>query len=565
MNLNCVPHENEDDLNRIIIVVYFKLNNDYVTVSGDCPNAAMSIITDQCSYTVPSAEWSLKYQTGGWDGKISLFNKRLMTFPAGLLPIVVDKLKASNIQYTVENARFKPTVEKKAIVDLGPHSFRDYQEEAIKKIKEKTRGILAMCTGAGKTKTSCGIISELSVYPVIFVVPSVSLLKQTVREFGESLKPLTDDFFIGEIGGGKCDIATGGVNVATYQTLLTAFDRKYSESKKKVVDIENDKTSMDSLLGQMKILSIDLLNSPQSKHKSIEKKIKDLKKKIESKQKMRQSKADLRDLVSKCQLLIIDETHIAAEIIEEISLKAKSAYYKCGLSGTPQRMDNQDIRMFGATGPVIHKVTSSDLIKRGFLVRPSIYCIDIEFIDKTSGAYQETYKNAIVQSQQRNELIRDLAEDMHSQGRPTLIMVERIEHGKILEEMIENCLFVPGGDGSDDKPIPDEELDYRKYQLDRLEKNEIIMCATSWCFTGIDAPKISCIILACSLGSPNTITQQLGRGLRKAEGKSDCVVFDFKHKEKSLKSQFYSRNKVYKSEDEFYVKSFKHKDGYSNN
>jgi len=442
--------------------------------------------------------------------------------------------------YTVENARAKPQVEKKAVVDLGPHSFRDYQEEAIKKIKEKSRGILAMCTGAGKTKTSCGIISELSVYPVVFVVPSVSLLKQTVREFNESLKPLADDFFVGEIGGGKCEIAMGGVNVATYQTLLTAFDRKYSE------------------MGQLKILCIDLLNSPQAKHKAIEKKIKEVKKKIEDKQKMFQNKADLRNLVSQCQLLIIDETHIAAEIIEEISVRAKNAYYKCGLSGTPQRMDNQDIRMFGATGPVIHRVTSSDLIKRGFLVKPYIYTIDIDFVDKSAPSYQETYKNAIVNNQQKNELIRDLAEDMHSQGRPTIIMVERIEHGKILEEMIENCLFVPGGDGSDDKPIPDEELDYRKYQLDRLEKNEIIMCATSWCFTGIDAPKISCIILACSIGSPNTITQQIGRGLRKAEDKSDCVIFDFKHKEKSLRTQFYSRNKVYKGESEFYIRNFKY-------
>ena len=543
-------------------MVNFKLNNDYVTVVGECPRSAMDVIVDQCSYTVPSAEWSLKYQTGGWDGKISLFNKRTGNFPSGLLPIVVEKLKLLNIPYNVENARFKPQIDKKSVVDLGAHSFRDYQEEAIQKIKEKKRGILAMCTGAGKTKTSCGIISELSAYPVIFVVPSVSLLTQTVREFRESLKPLTEDFSIGEIGGGKCEIAYNGVNVATYQTLLTAFDRKYSESKKKVIDIENDKTSLDSLMSQLKILSIDLVNSPQSKHKSIEKKIKDVKKKIESKQKMLQIKADLRDLVSKCQLLIIDETHIAAEIIEEISIRAKNAYYKCGLSGTPQRMDNQDIRMFGATGPVIHKVTSSDLIKRGFLVRPHIYCIDIEFIDKTSGTYQDTYKNAIVQSVPRNELIRDIAEDMHSQGRPTLIMVERIEHGKILEEMIENCVFVPGGDGSDDKPIPDEELDYRKYQLDRLEKNEIIMCATSWCYTGIDAPKVSCIILGCSLGSPNTITQQIGRGLRKAEGKSDCVIFDFKHKEKSLKSQFYSRNKVYKSESEFYVKTIKLKNGY---
>ena len=176
----------------------------------------------------------------------------------------------------------------------------------------------------------------------------------------------------------------------------------------------------------------------------------------------------------------------------------------------------------------------------------------------TANTYQELYTKAVVENQQRNELIRDLAEEMHYLGRPTLIMVERIKHGEVLEQMIENCVFVPGGDGSDDKPIPEEELDYRKYHLDRLERNEIILCATSWCYTGIDAPKISCLILGCSISSPNTITQQIGRGLRKAEGKSDCVIFDFRHREPSLRKQFNSRYKVYKSEDEFAVKILKY-------
>ena len=44
-------------------MVSFKLNNDYVTVVGEYSKAALNAIVDECSYTVPSAEWSLKYQT----------------------------------------------------------------------------------------------------------------------------------------------------------------------------------------------------------------------------------------------------------------------------------------------------------------------------------------------------------------------------------------------------------------------------------------------------------------------------------------------------------------------
>lgn len=539
-------------------MVEINLNNDYAKVVSGYDNQVISAITDVCSYRVPNAEWSPKYQNGTWDGHISIFYKKTMSFPVGLTDLVCQKLTELNIKYQINDNRPKPKTEKLAVVDLGEHSFRDYQQKAIEIFKEKTRGILAMCTGAGKTKTSCGLISEMSSYPVVFVVPSVSLLLQTADEFRRSLKPLDPRFKVGVIGGGQCDIAMSGVNVATYHTLLTAFNQKYSDQKKKIVDVENDKVSIPALEKQLKILQVDYDNSPKNKLKGISTKIKKVEKQIQEKQKFLQNKIDIRELIEKCQFLIIDETHIAAEVIESISLKAKNAYYKCGLSGTPQRLDNQDVRMFGATGSIIHRVTSSQLIKRGFLDRPYIYITDLEFMDKTSATHHETYKNAIILNEQRNELIRDIAIETKNMGRPTLVLVERLDHGKILEEMIEGSLFVPGGDGSDDAPIPEEEMDYRRYQLKRLEENEIIMIATSWAFTGIDAPKISSIVLACSLGSPNTVTQQIGRGLRKAPGKDGCLIFDFKMKEKNLRAHHYSRSKVYKSEEEFYIKTLKY-------
>ena len=532
-------------------------NNDYITVSGQYTKDIVDAISRECSYVVPTAEWSTKFQTGYWDGTITLFSKKNMSFPSGLLNYIVDLLNELGVKFTITDQRQKPIVSNMAKVDLGPHTFRDYQDQGIDVFCKSQRGILAICTAGGKTKISCGLISKLSVYPVIFVVPGVSLLKQTVAEFNSSLKPLDDKFFIGEIGGGVCSISPQGVNVATFQTLLTAFDKKYSEQKNKLVDIEGDKDSIESLTRQLDILDVDLQNSPASKLKAIKSNIKKIEKKLSDKRKVFQNKALIRQLVGNCQFLIIDETHIAAEIIEFISIKSAKAYYKCGLSATPYRTDNQDKRMIGSTGPIVYKIPASDLIAKGYLVKPLIYIIDLDFLDKTALTYQETYKNAIVLNQQRNELIRDLALEMRSQGRPTLIMVERIQHGQILQEMIDGCLFVPG-DGNDDKAITDEDLNYRKYQLNRLEKNEIIMAATSWAFTGIDAPKVSCLILACSMASEGTTMQQVGRVLRKAEGKTDCVVFDFKMKEKSLKNHSSARKKVYQSEKEYQVVTLKY-------
>jgi superfamily II DNA or RNA helicase len=538
-------------------VLELNYHNDYITISGTYDKNILDIITEECSYFVPSADWSEKYQSGYWDGKISLFKKKTMSFPAGLLDNVSQSLEGNNIVYKIIDSRPLPKIKKNCIVDLGDNIFRDYQNEAKYTMFERQRGILALCTGAGKTKLSAGIISDISVYPVLFVVPSVSLLKQTAKEFNISLKPLCKNFSIGALGGGEFNPSDDGVNVATYHTLLTAYNQKYSEQKKKVIDIEDDKTSLESLNKQLKILTVDLNNSPSSKTKAISKKIKLIESKIENKKQQFENKAYIRKIVENTQLLIIDETHIAAEVIEYISLKCKNAYYKCGLSATPQRMDNQEKRMFGATGPIIMRVTASELIRKKYLVKPCIYIIDLDFIDKTSATYQETYKNAIVLNQPRNELIKDFAESMKAQGRPTLILVERLEHGKLLESMIDNCLFVPGKDGIDDSPISDEELDYRRLQLNKLERNEIIMVATSWAFTGLDAPKLGCLILGCSISSPITTIQQIGRALRMADGKEDCVVIDFKMKEKSLRNHSNARLRAYKTEEEFLIKTVK--------
>jgi superfamily II DNA or RNA helicase len=541
-------------------VLQINYNNDLAQLHGEIDEDVLKMIIDECSYKPPQFLYSEKYQKGAWDGKISLFRKFNKTFPAGLLPDITDLLNLLKVDYKINDLRPEPEFKKKCIVDLGKHSFRDYQQATIQKARTKERGIFHICTGGGKTKTTCGIISDLSVYPVIFIVPSVSLLKQTVKEFEKSLKPLDEDFSIGEIGGGVCKISHQGVNVCTYQTLLQSYDKKYSEDKKKIID-DKDKNSIQNLEKVLKSLNLDLKLAKSEKIKTINKKIKETEKKIEQKKQTIKNKAEIRRIISECQLFISDETHIAPETIEFLSQKATNAFYKFGLTATPMRTDNADKRMFGASGKIIYKVTASDLIKKNYLVKPYIYAIDIGFSDRSGKIYAETYKNAVVNNIDRNKLISKIATKMHEKGRPTLIFVERLEHGKYLESIIPNALFVPGDDSSNsDKAIPDEELDYRRAQLNKLENNEIIMIATQWINQGVDAPKISCMILGGSCSSEIVTMQQIGRGLRLAENKNDCIIFDFKMKEKTLRNHFNSRKSVYTSEEEFVFKEIKYKE-----
>jgi superfamily II DNA or RNA helicase len=93
--------------------------------------------------------------------------------------------------------------------------------------------------------------------------------------------------------------------------------------------------------------------------------------------------------------------------------------------------------------------------------------------------------------------------------------------------------------------------------LNAVENNEVILIATQWANVGVDAPKISSLILAGSSSSPVTTYQQAGRVLRCVgkdmeasinNGKPDAIVIDFSTNQKHLKQHSLMRKKVYRNE-----------------
>jgi superfamily II DNA or RNA helicase len=253
--------------------------------------------------------------------------------------------------------------------------------------------------------------------------------------------------------------------------------------------------------------------------------------------------------------LIIDEAHLAAVVTEEIGNQAKNAYYRLGLSATPFRTDNQEIRIEGTLGGKVCEVSASDLVERGFLVPPKIFVVNISTVEPGQ-TYHEVYNLNIINCWERNFRIKQFAEGMKAKGIPTLILVERMEHGNILEGMIEDAVFVPGGDKGEVDPT-DEEKNYRRRMLNAVENNEIILIATQWANVGVDAPRIAGLILAGTNSSPVTTYQQVGRVLRCVgknveesikNGKPEAVIIDFASSHKNLRSHVNMRKKVYKNE-----------------
>jgi superfamily II DNA or RNA helicase len=265
--------------------------------------------------------------------------------------------------------------------------------------------------------TSCKIFENLAVAPVVFIVPAIELLKQTQKEFQRYLRYNNQKVEIGIAGGGLCNLNMEGINVITYQTALIAFDKKYIEKGNKVVDDPNVDGPKSTAQLQKELeeankkliiannnatrdlakLSLDLEHANKLSDKET-----DLKKKKtlasaalslekqynkelnllikidlaaykkalaawDNRQETLLQKSQVRNLIASCNAFIVDEAHVASVVIEELGKQAKKAYYRLGLSGTPWRMDNQEIRIEGTLGKKIIEVSASDLIELGYL------------------------------------------------------------------------------------------------------------------------------------------------------------------------------------------------------
>lgn len=118
------------------------------------------------------------------------------------------------------------------------------------------------------------------------------------------------------------------------------------------------------------------------------------------------------------------------------------ARYRFGVSATPWRDQGDDILIDGCFGKPVAEVSASELIKSNVLVKPSIYFIPLS--SNMGGSYQDVYKKCIVQNEQRNHIITSMAEQLYKANRKILILVRIIEHGKMLEKMIPNSVFISG-------------------------------------------------------------------------------------------------------------------------
>ena len=497
--------------------VLLKVDNVSTYINGTLSKDLFAELRKILGYVPEDAYFMIeKMGRGGWDGLITtlcykkcrcLNTKAGSHFPSGLLSVVRNYLDKWGIEYELEDVRVKP--EKNLKLRLSPSVIlRDYQkEEIVSPTVKMGRGIIKSSTGSGKTKSCASIIAELSVSPFIFFVPSIDLLEQAANEIEATIVDENGkNIEVGRIGGGSCTIKD--INVMTVQTGLRSLGIKIKKS-----EIE-DKEEKDS--------------------EEVQKKY-----------------GELKGLIENCKGFIADECQRwASSTCQSISDSAKNAYYRIAASATPFRDKDDDILIQGCFGKNVCDISASYLIDKGYLVCPKIYFIHVDNMKQQKYiSYQEMYKKAVVNNSYRNGIISKVCKKLINEGRNVLILVNQIEHGNILQNLMSDAVFIHGSSSKKERSETIQNVRDHKAKL---------TISSSILDEGVDAPPWDALILCGSGKSPTRALQRVGRVIRPCKypdgsEKKDAIIIDFMDECKYMLSHSKKRKKIYKKEPRFQI------------
>lgn len=439
------------------------------------PQRVMTILRRSLRYRPAGYMFDPAYKYKKWDGWINLFIDDCQ-FPVGLCDRVTAILDEEKVAYTVDTVS-EPQRGSSLLLDINNEvQERWYQKEAAEAALAHSGGVVRAPTGSGKTVIAARIIKEASVNAVV-LVPTIDLLYQT-KEFLEWAFGTK----VGMLGAGVVDPQP--VTVATTRTMARVLDTTYYQFQ--FDDIADDDTT--------------------------------------------EVTDDLGEWLKSLGLLIVDECHIvAADTAYNIATNLPVAI-KVGLSASPWRDDNADIKIEAALGPIVYRVGVETLVQEGFLVPPMFRIVDTrpepDATGSTYDSWAKAYRSVIVDNKYRNNLVVNTVNELVNQGRIVLLLVKQLKHGEKLRKMIPNSVFIAGSSPAEIQAF--HQSGDRERILNDLRRGDVrCVIATSVADMGVDVPALDALVLAGGGKSSTRHLQRIGRVCRPYKDKKYGIVVDF--------------------------------------
>lgn len=242
------------------------------------------------------------------------------------------------------------------------------------------------------------------------------------------------------------------------------------------------------------------------------------------------------------KVLLADECHEFSKGEDSLAIiqSFPEALYRFGLTATVPIDPIRQFNLEGAFGPVIESKSTTQLIEDGVLAKPIIQMITVEQEYEEDLSYSQVYQSYIVNSEIRNKTISDIIQFVYSKNDNSriLVIVENIEHGNILHDLIPNSIFIEGKD--------DIESRYSLIDSFLSSKYSSTLIGTKIIQTGINIHEITHFVNARGLKDYIPTIQALGRSMRRNTDK--VYVYDFIDNVPYLKEHSKKRMKHYKLE-----------------
>lgn len=217
-------------------------------------------------------------------------------------------------------------------------------------------------------------------------------------------------------------------------------------------------------------------------------------------------------------LLIIDEFHhAAAETYHKINSLADKIYYRLCFTGTYWRTGGDRLALEAVCSRVLCRVTIHDLVPK-YLVAPFVYYVPFRGeLLKGKKDWREAYDAGIVECEERNILIRDIAIKLANENIPTIVLVKRRAHADLFGEMIPDSVVAKGGDGI----LTSRTI--KKF----LGGDFLTLVGTTVLGEGVDLPNAAALIYASGGSDSVQMMQAYFRPFTAYPGKEWGRVYDF--------------------------------------
>lgn len=214
--------------------------------------------------------------------------------------------------------------------------------------------------------------------------------------------------------------------------------------------------------------------------------------------------------------VFIDEFHhSAAETYREVNIKhLKNCYFRIGMTATNFRNDGSDIALESVLSHVLYEYSIQQAIKDKNIMQPTFDLIHFEHQGYDN--WQEAYKDGVVNNEERNALIADIA--MDNKDRHVLILVKEVAHGDALKALIPGSEFING---------QEKDIEQDRMMANFHKGKTKVLIGTSVIGEGVDLPIADTMIMAGGGKARSQIMQNIGRVLRLYPTKKDVIVFDF--------------------------------------